>query len=485
MYRLTASELGLGDEITGETAFNNRNNFVVSAEPIVEAAPTPLSPYEILQEAFTENANGNDLLRIKVKRKTKRHVQVLTEEAKAVSQSYVDALYATNAESLDKESLLAQVDAYYQQLVESGYNKTAAYKMKQSAIFKIRNRFNPEGRAKLFQKKATIAELPPEEPLVPIETVGSIDPALATLEPIEIVPTLDLGLFEPVAEPVQIVATPPQRRSRFGLGKAKELAGKAFNVALLGVALFGVYRLTHANNDLPTLDLPKPNPIARDVSVYTGQSGDQVRAEQRYFTQLARTAPTATPDSAQYPAPQTGSTNPEAPNLSEMKGSMQLSVEYTDGTSYTYQKPVGIENTQDYSEVEPGEELAPQTINGLTIVNVSEVPVVQAHQTWKKQEGPFADISRRANELGDENVAKLAGTKLVLDAEDGNTLNGVITDVELLDSEGASPVNYQIRVIPGFDGYYVLTCNKQGVDGNTNQWMWITVKADHQKYISQ
>ncbi len=281
-----------------------------------------------------------------------------------------------------------------------------------------------------------------------------------------------------IVTPTRIPA-PAQRQSRFGLGRAKEMARRAVNVALIGLGLLGLDRLAHANHDLPALDLPQPTPITRDVSVYTS-SQDQARAEQRYFTQLARNGAnaTATPDSGAYPAAQTGSTNPEAPRLAEMKGNMQLSIEYTDGTSYTYEKPVGVESAQEYSDVEPKEELAPKTINGLTIVNVEETAVVQAHQTWRNQEGPLADLSRRGNELGDANIQQLAGTKLRLNAEDGTKLHGTVTDVQLLNADEASPLYYQVRVVPGFDGYYVLTCHKQGLDGNTNQWMWITVQND-------
>jgi len=546
MYQPTASELGLSDEITGAPAFNNRHT-VDAAEPIVEAVPASLSPYEILQEAFTENANGKDLLRIKVKRKSKRRVQVLTEEAKAISESFVEALCGPNLEGLDRESLLAEVDSYYHQLVDSGHNKTAAYRLKQSASFKIDNRIYLQGI--LAQQQVEAAGLPPEVPLAPIEAVELVDPAVGLIEPIDVIPTLDVALFEPVVEepvveepvveepvveepvveepvveepvveepvveepvveepvveepvveepvveepvveepvvePEMIVTptripAPAQRQSRFGLGRAKEMARRAVNVALIGLGLLGLDRLAHANHDLPALDLPQPTPITRDVSVYTS-SQDQARAEQRYFTQLARNGAnaTATPDSGAYPAAQTGSTNPEAPRLAEIQGNMKLAFKYPDGTEYTYKQTVGIEDVQDYSDVEQGENLASKTLNGLTIVNVEETAVVQAHQTWRNQEGPLADLSRRGNELGDANIQQLAGTKLRLNAEDGTKLHGTVTDVQLLNADEASPLYYQVRVVPGFDGYYVLTCHKQGLDGNTNQWMWITVQND-------
>ena len=199
MY-LSAEQLGLDESVTGEAAFNNRHVAAMPTEvpTLVEAAPTPLSPYEILQQAFTENANGNDLLRIKTKRKSKRRVQVLTDQAKAISESFVEALCGPNLENLDRESLLAEVDSYYHQLVDSGYNKTAAYRLKQSASFKIDNRIYLQGI--LAQQQVEAAELPPEATLAPIEAVELVDPAVELIEPIDVIPALDVALFEPVVE---------------------------------------------------------------------------------------------------------------------------------------------------------------------------------------------------------------------------------------------------------------------------------------------
>jgi hypothetical protein len=265
-------------------------------------------------------------------------------------------------------------------------------------------------------------------------------------------------------------APEPGKRSRL-----KEWGRRIASVGALGIALLGLTDLTLAKKpDLPVANFAKPTPITQDYRVGMSPE-DQARAEQRYFSSLP--FPTATANPAEYAPAKTGSTNPEAPRLEVMQGNMTLSFKYPDSAQYTYGQTVGVEDIQDFSDVDPGEELAPTKLNGFRIVKTNDVPVVACHQYWKDDEGPCASFSDKAKEVGDEHLNELVGTQIDLEDEDGNTLNGAVTGVELLDGDSANPIYYQTRAQRGLSGFHIITCHRQDASGNTFQWLWITVEA--------
>ncbi|KXK11617.1 MAG: hypothetical protein UZ22_OP11002000323, partial [Microgenomates bacterium OLB23] len=308
---MTASlaELGIDPRTIGivhqEAQYENEAGVPVVAHTEVAEAELTLTPYQILEQGFIDSANGDGLIRIKKKRETGRKVQVLTNEAKDLSEAFVDALCGPNLEGLDQENLIAQVDEYYHRLVDSGYNKTAAYRIKQSANFKIQNRIY-----------------------------------------------LQNILAEQLATKQAVTSSIVEGTSRFG--RLKEIGRGLMTAASLGVALLGLTRLTQAKEDLPVANFAAPTPIVMDYRAHLANELDQINAEQRYFSSLPYA--TVTANAPEYSVAQTGTNNPEAPDLEIMQGSMTLSFTYPDGSTYTYGQQVGIEDKQDFNDVELDED---------------------------------------------------------------------------------------------------------------------------------
>ncbi|KXK11616.1 MAG: hypothetical protein UZ22_OP11002000322 [Microgenomates bacterium OLB23] len=95
-------------------------------------------------------------------------------------------------------------------------------------------------------------------------------------------------------------------------------------------------------------------------------------------------------------------------------------------------------------------------------------------------------MSDKAKAVGDANLAQLNGTKIDLKDEQGQLFNGLVTHIQLLSKEDANPVYYQTRAIRDLNGYHILTCHRQDLHGDTNQWLWITVEKlpDHLEVLT-
>jgi hypothetical protein len=469
---VSTAELGLSPKDLGIVIDENPEEAELPLVPeFTEAAEAEiaLTPYQILEEGFIENNNGDNLVRIKKTRKTGRRVQVLTDEAKDLSKAFVEALCGPQLENLDQEQLTAEVDSYYHQLVDSGYKKIAAYRIKQSAIFRIQHRIK---RQNILASEQTIAETFSEPEVAVLPPTDGVTDELIDLDGETDTDGHSEGeMLDDTEEPV--IEVPEAGINRFR--RLKEAGRWAITAVSLGVALLGLAKLTQAKEDLPVADFARPTPITVDYRAHLSEQ-DQIRAEQHYFSSLPLATATANP--ADYSAAQTGTNNPEAPELEIMQGNMTLSFAYPDGSQYTYGQQVGIEDTQTFDDVEENEELAPTKLNGLRIVETEGTAIVHAHQTWKQQEGPFTNFSSKAKAVGDDNLNQLYGTHIDLTDQNGQKLDGRVTGIELLSADDAKSIYYQTRAIRGLDGFHVLTCHRQNVHGNTNQWLWITVETD-------